>query len=309
MKKVLALAVVFGLATTSANAAVLNVTSADTVGLPGFTTYTFTANLEAGDPGQVVGFDLSQASGFGVVGPVNQVRTVMGAIGSLFGPRDNATLSATGGNPAQDTQFLVNPAAPALVLGDMESSNGIFGAVTNLAGGSSLSFLQVVASNDETVDYSGNFTFGVSGGFMNSAFSGSLGGVVVDDPMLVGDPVDGSPISLQSVFDDRSDALPGAIMLSNGTGDFNLITGLSLGLVDPLGVFDAQLNGDKVDLFINGSVARSLPGGTMASAELTVMSDFGDLTYTLTATVPEPSTFGLGGLALAGLAGLRRRFV
>lgn len=128
------------------------------------------------------------------------------------------------------------------------------------------------------------------------------GGVMTASAMA--NPASGSTIDLQAAFDDLSDFISGAIVISDDTGIASAVV-----TDGPEGdVFEAIIDGLNVDLAINGDVARAFATPTAASAGLLVTTNDGsEFSYTLTATVPEPATFGLVGLALLGFVGTRRR--
>lgn len=131
------------------------------------------------------------------------------------------------------------------------------------------------------------------------AITGGLGGPGGAESSVA----DGSSISLQSAFDDLSDFVDNAIVISGDTGIASAVV-----TDGPEGdVFEAVIDGLNVDLSINGAVARAFATPTAASAGLLVTTNDGsEFNYTLTATVPEPTTLGLVGLALVGIVGMRR---
>jgi len=133
---------------------------------------------------------------------------------------------------------------------------------------------------------------------------GSTGG----DPVLAGDPAPGT-ISLQDIFNDGSGRRDGGIMLSNsGEGDFAALGQITASFEsNDGGLFDAEVDGDKINLLLDVAAALQLPIQDVAGVLNIDSENGGSLQYTLTARVPEPATFGLAGLALVGLVGLRRR--
>ncbi len=142
-------------------------------------------------------------------------------------------------------------------------------------------------------------------------FGGEGGGG--GDPLAVGTPASGSEISMQGAFDDGSGLLAQAIMVMNDNPDSDpalAIGDLVISNESVPGLYSAQINGDdptKIDILMDVALARQQPRGTLATADLVVETNGGNLSYTLTANVPEPSTVALASLALVGLAGFARR--
>ena len=135
---------------------------------------------------------------------------------------------------------------------------------------------------------------------------GDISGGTVVDPVASSNVTDGSLISLQGAYDDTTGLLAGAIALTNiGEGELQ-INGVTVS-DDASGLFSAAFSGLNVDLGIDVAGGRLLPSGSDVTAKLLVETNGGDFNFDLGATVPEPATFSLVGLALVGLAGMRRR--
>lgn len=133
------------------------------------------------------------------------------------------------------------------------------------------------------------------------------------DPVAVGDPESGSMISLQGAFDDGSGMLPEAIMVMNDNPQSD--PPLQFDVDDLIftqndeGLFGADINpndSSKIDLMIDVDAARQ-GSGRDVMAVLQIQTNGGTLEYQLTASVPEPSTVALAGLAMVGLVGFARR--
>lgn len=184
---------------------------------------------------------------------------------------------------------------------------------------SSLDVFQVVFAAGTEVDFA--FEVGIPGQTVGSfAASVGEGSVDPDPPLLEGDLADGATIDLTADFlataglGGVGNLDPTDIELSNaGEGDLGAL-GVQIDPIGPTpdGFFDFDpdaLAGQVVDLFVNNDfgLAAVSPGAEW-SANVTVTSaNGGNLSYVVTASVPEPTTVGLLGLVFAGLAGARRR--
>lgn len=168
MKKfIYAVALMFA-ATVSANAAtVVDVTSSETAGLPGFTTYLLSATT---DQVGIDGFDLR------FEGDMNQV-LFNNVLGGIFS--DDTLFLLDPNAAAQDSYFTVG-ATGKLTIGPAESDSSLAAAIAQLDAGQTLQFAQIVAPTDAEVIFSGTITETTSGGFADAQVQGILG--IVPEP-------------------------------------------------------------------------------------------------------------------------------
>jgi len=133
-------------AAASSQAAIIisgNTSGNATPGLAGSTTYTVTAT--SNDPSsQIVGFDFASLGTYGFSGQMSQVNPF--GLPSIF-TDNNATITGTGGQVAQDSQFLFNSGAVTVPAGfAAESANSlkaVFAASAPI--GLSVPFAQIVS--------------------------------------------------------------------------------------------------------------------------------------------------------------------
>lgn len=290
MKKTLALAATALLLAGHANAAVMvtgNVTPAEIT--DGFAV--FDIGLES-DEGPINGVDATFNGDFNQINPFG--------LSTIF-TNNNGAIDGTGGNSRLDTQFKFGD--NVLSIGAAESSTLLQAAITNLGDSNTgmLPLAQIVIPEGSTGDF--NFNIEVRGNPNAIPLMGSIGSVLPLD-MLVGDPADGSIVDLTNVFLNGGAE---AIALSNSGGDFSALGNIDVSL-DDNSFFSAALVGESVGLGISVPNPAQFAPGTVLTANLSVDSDNGgSLSYTLQASVPEPASMGLLGLAFVGLIGLRRR--
>ena len=166
MKKILSIAVavvctVALLSAPSFATTIVTQTSAPTVGLPNFTTFTLTA---ASDQGNIIGFnfDSSGGSGFGFSGPMNQ-ENPFGLI-TIFDDVSDAAFFGAGLDPSQDSHFNV-ATADGIVVNPFENGNKMTGA-WNISSGSLavLPLAQIVLPDGQIATYAGQITVAAAGG-------------------------------------------------------------------------------------------------------------------------------------------------
>lgn len=239
--------------------------------------------------------------------------------------------SVSAANSSFDSHFLnvgsvvISAPAESDVVTTPSGEAGEFGIDANLIGfgpalsgdfslepaGTSVDFAQIVAATGSIVDFTitfGTTTPGVQGGFDGSF---AVGGSVMVDPMLAGDPADGETIDLTPEFKDFSNFKDNAIALSNTEGDFSELGAIGLveGGANPE-LFVPVVDGENIDIGLDLSslsLSQILPNTSFTSSLQVTSENGGDLSYTLSVTVPEPSTIGLLGLGVVGLVGMRRR--
>lgn len=153
----------------------------------------------------------------------------------------------------------------------------------------------------ELIAFTGTESYSVSTEIVN----GVIGGAV--DPVAVPSVADGTTISVQSAFSDYSGLLEDALTFTNSGGGTLEILSVAIENESVAGIFGASEDGLAVDLTLDLPLAYSLPPNTVVTGDLRVSTNGGDFSFPLTATVPEPSTVALAGLALVGLVGFARR--
>jgi hypothetical protein len=290
-----AVAITAFVAGVSNAAVVVTATSVPTTGLSGFETWTVRA---ASDGMAINGIDIS------FDGAMNQVNPF--GLASIF-QDNNGTFVAVGANASQDSQFLFT-SSQVLSLNTSESATKLAGALTNLSAlntANAINFAQIVLPVGGSVAFTAGFDAGTG---VSIPVTGNIGGVVPSLPVAVGNPVNGSSISLQGAFEDGTGLLADAITLTNSNpGSVPPLSITSLVISnDAEGLFSATFDGLTIDLGLD--IAKAIAGpGRNVSALLTVNTNGGVLTYNLGAAVPEPSTVALSALALVGLVGFARR--
>lgn len=236
--------------------------------------------------------------------------------------RDSAGVPNFFGNVFPDSFFVLPGSANVLATGTMDtvsqlSSSFTLPGDTAIIPGSgqttTIAFLTVPAGSAVP-------TF--NGG--RAAIAGAFESIELDtgvvDPILAGVPASGSSLSaaLQAAFNARTSdtvIVPDAIMVMNdadgGTlADLGVLTEV---VIDDNAVIDVGLTpgGDgKYNLVMSGPFS-SLPRGTVidGTIQITATGDpDGQLNYSFSVNVPEPSTVALLGIAAVGMAfGLRSR--
>lgn len=72
-------------------------------------------------------------------------------------------------------------------------------------------------------------------------------------------------------------------------------------------LFFANIDGNSIDIGVDMVLAQTFAAGTVATGDLSISGDGGPFDYQVEAVIPEPTTIGLAGLALAGVFAARRR--
>ena len=229
--------------------------------------------------------------------------------GQFSEPRGNASFNPVEEGSAVDG--LTTVAGGYTVVGIEATPNDLNFTLTSFGGPPTATFNGRLAQVTGPADLAGQaqFRFADGSGAIIDDFTQIIQfGQVMLEPEAVGDPPSGSNINMQPVFNDGTGVWEDAIMVmdANDTGDlmigepsfsqndeglFGIVPGTAPGKFTLTLDVDAALNGPIRDV----------------GAALTIPTNGGDLQYTLSARVPEPATFGLAGLALVGLVGLRRR--
>jgi len=203
--------------------------------------------------------------------------------------------------PLAADSYITTPGGTSILGGGLPADgDDTFGDTEDNGPQANFKFGQLTIPAGATGSFSGQFDIVGSSGVFSQQFDFALGAVVGAEA----NPASGTDISLQAAFDDLSDFVAGAITITGDTGIESAI------VTDGVGgdIFEAEINGLSVDLRINGDNARDAAPNTAAAAALQVITADGSVfDYTLSATVPEPATMSMIGLALVGLVGMRRR--
>ncbi|WP_425397543.1 PEP-CTERM sorting domain-containing protein [Aeoliella sp.] len=275
------------------------------------------SNLTASDGGAAIQvdtykFDVTSTE----TSPVTSIELAFGGnfwtiagINATF--RNTAELPVFLGQSLADSFFVTDGTQ---LVGNSEDTTSVLSGAWTLPGattaivapGATTTMAYLTVPTGETPTYTAG-RGAVEGSFVDILLGSTGGG----DPVAIGDPSDGSMISMQGAFNDKSGVLAEAIMLSNDNpqSDDPLAISELVFTSNDHDLFSAAPNGSdplKVDLFIDYDAARLLPKQNVQGV-LEVRTNGGTLTYTLGARVPEPSTIALSSLALVGLVGLARR--
>ena len=119
-------------------------------------------------------------------------------------------------------------------------------------------------------------------------------------------PPNGSVIDLRPAIANGTGMLESAVAVESARCFTNRILGVHVEN-DAFGLFGAAARDEEIDLSVDLAAGRQLPEGTIATADLRVETSFGELSYTLTARVPEPFSISLLDVSMIGLASARRR--
>jgi len=153
--RMMACVVGFAAAGSASGQTGVEVTSAPTTDLAGFTTFTLTADTT---DGVVIGFDfVGNGSNFGFFGPMNQINP--GGSATVFNDA-NAFFGFVGADTSQDSQFLVN-SSDGIAINPAESGQVLqaaFNVSSGDLGGSVVPFAQIVIQDGNTVAYDGTLT-------------------------------------------------------------------------------------------------------------------------------------------------------
>ncbi|WP_442484646.1 PEP-CTERM sorting domain-containing protein [Aeoliella sp. SH292] len=276
-----------------------------TTGLAGYTTYTVKVDSDSGAINGVrASFD----------GAMNQVSPF--GLPTIF-TDNNGVIQGTGGQVSQDSQFKF-ASAQVLSLETAESATFLRGALTNLASfdpGSGLTLAQIVIADGASVAYSLSVDdgSGVAIDVMGTIPAVSVG------PTLVGLPASGSSLSaaLQAAFANRQGGpavVADAIMVMNETGTLEELGAINIsGISDSLPSISTTLVPGsalgKYSLVMDGPF-DTLDPGTVITGDIIITAENAvdqALVYSFSATIPEPSSVVLSGLAVLGLAASARR--
>jgi len=296
----LAVLVVTLVAATSQATVTITTSSVDTPNLPGFKTWTLTANST--DPitavdfqGDVAVTDPATAKGF--FGTLNQVVI---PLPTIFNNNNSFIPTfAPGKTAAEDSQFSVNSADPTIlaVPGSVESGTFLRAAwAWTQSPGNSLAVAQLVipTAGAATVNYRGAVTALVAGAQTDFPVTGSVGG---------GAPPGIAPVVVDSNLGNR---IRGAVINYQFTHNPDATAAVTYGNLQTIGGPPAT----APTLSAAGALSWNSAGSPLGvynfdvTATNSAGSDVGRLTLNL---VPEPATMALMSLAVVGLVGFIRK--
>lgn len=206
--------------------------------------------------------------------------------------------------PGLSADSYITTPGDTLVLGTGLPADGddTFGDTGDDGAQTDFQFAQLTFSNGGGVSLSGQVAIAGSAGVYSETFS-FLDFPIFQTAYLDSYPADGSDISLNHPLVQGSSVVATSIVISavgpNGAPfEIHEVTVSN----DEQGIFSAAANGSNIDLKLNMDAAQKQAGGTLATAELLVTTNSGDLNFTLSAVIPEPSTGLL--LMVAGVLSL-----
>ena len=211
--------------------------------------------------------------------------------------------------PSMSADSYVTSPGETIVLGGGLPADGevTFGDVSDEGPQADFLFAQLTFPDGGGVSFSGRVSIAGSGGVFSAPFS-FLDFPIVQHAYLDSYPTDGSEVAVDRALAASSGIFSDAIVLSAdgpGGGPFEV---LQVTVSNDLhGIFSAAANGWNIDVGIDRQAARQLPSGTQASADLKVETNSGDLSFTLTALVPEPTSGCVLLLGIGCTAGIGRR--
>ncbi len=273
-----------------------------TVDLPGYTTWTLTANTDNGS--QIQGFDFASRPEYGFFGSMNQVNPA--GISTIFQDA-NAFFSFVGADVSQDSQFLFNSGQVTVPAGHASESStelrAVFAAPAPL--GTSVPFVQLV-----TPDASPYFTF-------TGQIQTVVGGSVSDHNVSGSRPfncLDCEPHPYASTIDDVIANDPGMVMAmfsavnpADAWHDF-MFQSYTPGFGGSGSGPAAPATFDPDTQKFSWTTIGSAPGTYVWQVSATNFygTDSGSITVRIVA-VPEPATRSLLSLVVIGGFGLIRR--
>lgn len=280
-------------------AVIIKQSSAPTVGLSGYTTYTLTAETNTGS---IQGFDFASLSSYGFFGSMNQVNPF--ALPTIFND-NNALFAVVGADVSQDSQFKFRSSdltVPAGFASESTSSlRAVFAASAPL--GTNVPFVQLTVPNAAAgvINFAGQIQTVLNGAVTNNDVSSTfclscippqivdavINNVDPNNPGFVEHTVqfNGLAGTLSGFAFDSFVAAPGSsgtgpaipATLNTSTRKFNWNT-----IGSPLGTYKWTFNATNNYGFDTGSI-------------------------TVNVTVPEPTIAVLLGLAFVGCLSIIRR--
>ena len=204
--------------------------------------------------------------------------------------------------------YVTTPGETAVLGGGLPADgDDTFGDVSDDGPQTDFQFAQMTFPSGGGVSFSGEIAIAGSDGVFSQAFD-FLDFPITQQAFLDSYPADGSVVSIDLAAASSDGRVSDAIVISAAGPN-----GLPFEIFDvtvsndAAALFDAAANGGNIDVMLDLDAARQLPGRTLATADLMVTTNSGNLGFRLTALVPEPAAMLLAMVSATSACCIRRR--